>query len=65
LLKETTGAFDGALTHDVHITNQTCNPLPVFRIDDSTCFVLLFCTAWQCFVKAHLSLLCAHNLFTG
>ena len=27
LLKETTGAFDGSWTHDLHITNQTCNPL--------------------------------------
>ena len=27
LLKETTGAFDGARTHDPHITSQTCNPL--------------------------------------
>ena len=24
---ETTGSFDGALTHDLHITSQTCNPL--------------------------------------
>ena len=26
-LKETTGAFDGARTHDLHIMSQTCNPL--------------------------------------
>jgi len=26
LLKETTGAFDGART-DLHIMSQTCNPL--------------------------------------
>jgi len=26
LLKETTGTFDGARTHNLHITNQTCNP---------------------------------------
>ena len=24
---ETTASFDGALTHDLHITSQTCNPL--------------------------------------
>jgi len=27
LLKETTGAFDGARTHDLHIKSQTCNLL--------------------------------------
>ena len=27
LLKETTGAFDGARTNDIHITSQACNPL--------------------------------------
>jgi len=27
LLKETTGAFDGAQTHNLHITSQTCNPM--------------------------------------
>jgi len=27
LLKETTEAFDGTQIHDLHITNQTCNPL--------------------------------------
>jgi len=27
LLKETMGAFDGAQTHTLHITSQTCNPL--------------------------------------
>jgi len=27
LLKETSGAFDGARTHDLHITSQTFNPL--------------------------------------
>ena len=27
MLKETTGAFDGARTHDLHITSQMCNPL--------------------------------------
>ena len=26
-LKETTGAFDGARSHDLHIMSQTCNPL--------------------------------------
>ena len=26
-LKETTGAFDEARTHDLHIMSQTCNPL--------------------------------------
>ena len=28
LLKQTIGAFDGAQTHDLHITSQMCNPLP-------------------------------------
>ena len=27
MLKEITGAFDGARTQDLHITSQTCNPL--------------------------------------
>ena len=27
MLKETTGAFDGSRTHDLHVTSQTCNPL--------------------------------------
>ena len=27
MLKKTTGAFDGARTHDLHILSQTCNPL--------------------------------------
>jgi len=27
LLNETTGAFDGARIHDLHITSQTCNTL--------------------------------------
>jgi len=27
LVKETTVAFDGAQTHDIHITRQTCNAL--------------------------------------
>ena len=27
MLKETTGAFDGARTHDLHITSQACNPV--------------------------------------
>ena len=27
LLKETMGFFDGARTHNLHITSQTCNPL--------------------------------------
>ena len=27
LLKETTGAFDGARTHDLPITSETSNPL--------------------------------------
>jgi len=27
LFNETTGAFDGARTHDLHITSQMCNPL--------------------------------------
>jgi len=27
LLKETTGAFDEARIHDLHITSQTCNGL--------------------------------------
>ena len=27
MLNKTTGAFDGARTHDLYITSQTCNPL--------------------------------------
>jgi len=31
MLKETTGAFDGTRTHDLHITSQTYNPCRHFK----------------------------------
>jgi len=34
LLKETTGAFDGSPTYDLHITSQPCNLLSLVTMAD-------------------------------
>ena len=55
MLKETTGAFDGAQTYDLHITCQTCNTLrhAALKNDDDRNPVTLF--PGSLFNASHLS----------
>ena len=49
LLKETTGAFDGAGTQDLHITSQVRNH---WSMHDGSITVLLTQTYWHCIMLA-------------